>query len=153
MQRLGPHGARLPPLLEADQGQSQPRSESQTAEKVLSEKMWIQTALGIQINSISSSGEGDSWSRSYFSERYFDDVQEHASVKNIILAGALALLSIASAGAQPFATGRLPTASTTANVPTVQACEIQLRRTAELSKALAANYDAEHVREVCLDGQ
>ncbi len=115
--------------------------------------MWIQTALGIQINSISSSGEGDSWSRSYFSERYFDDVQEHASVKNIILAGALALLSIASAGAQPFATGRLPTASTTANVPTVQACEIQLRRTAELSKALAANYDAEHVREVCLDGQ
>ena len=75
-------------------------------------------------------------------------------MKNIVLAGALALLSIAPAGAQPFATDRLPAASTAAaTVATVQACETQLRRTAELSKALAANVNAERVREVCLDGQ
>jgi hypothetical protein len=73
-------------------------------------------------------------------------------MKNIALVAALALLSIAPAGAQPFATDRLPAASTE-NAPEVEACEIQARRLAESSKVIAANYNAEHVREVCLGGQ
>ena len=75
-------------------------------------------------------------------------------MKSIILAGALALLSIAPAGAGPFANDGLPAASAAvANVAAVDACETQLRRQAELSKVLAASYNAEHAREVCLDGQ
>jgi hypothetical protein len=75
-------------------------------------------------------------------------------MKNIALAGAFALLSIAPAGAQPSATDQLPAVSTAANnVAAVETCQTQLRRLDELSKVLAVNYNAEHVREVCLDRQ
>jgi len=72
-------------------------------------------------------------------------------MKKIILAGALVLFSIGSAGAQSLPTDRLPAASTvTTQVPAVEACEAQLWRLAELNKTLAANYNAEHVRDLCI---
>jgi hypothetical protein len=75
-------------------------------------------------------------------------------MKNTILAGALVLFTIGSAAAQSLATERLPAASTgAANVAAVETCEAQLRRLAELNKTLAANYNAEHVHDVCLEEQ
>ena len=72
-------------------------------------------------------------------------------MKNIILAGALVLFSIGSVGAQSLPTDRLPAASTAAaKVAAVGACEAQLWRLAELNKTLAANYNAEHVRDLCI---
>ena len=69
-------------------------------------------------------------------------------MKQIILASAVALFSIGSAGAQS-----LPSRSLPANVAAVATCEAQLQRMAELNKTLAANYNAEHVRDVCVAKQ
>ena len=69
-------------------------------------------------------------------------------MKQIILASAVALFSIGSAGAQSLPSRPLP-----ANVGAVATCEAQLQRLAELNKTLAANYNAEHVRDVCVAKQ
>jgi len=80
--------------------------------------------------------------------------EEHANMKHIILAGGLVLFSIGSAGAQLLATDRLPAAPmAAAKVASAEACEAQLWRLAELNKTLGANYNAEHVRDLCAGEQ
>jgi hypothetical protein len=75
-------------------------------------------------------------------------------MKHVILAGALVLFSIASAAAQTLPTNWLPAASTTtAKVAAAEACEAQLWRLAESNKTLAANYNADHVRDLCAGEQ
>ena len=69
-------------------------------------------------------------------------------MKQIILASAVALFSIGSAGAQSLPSRPLP-----ANVAAVATCEAQSQRLAELNKTRAANYNAEHVRDVCVGEQ
>ena len=69
-------------------------------------------------------------------------------MKPLILASAVALFSIGSAGAQS-----VPSRPLLANVAAVATCEAQLQRLAELNKTLAANYNAEHVRDVCVAKQ
>jgi hypothetical protein len=72
-------------------------------------------------------------------------------MKSIILAGAVALLSIGPVAAQSPTTDRLPAASTApANLAAAEACEGQMRRLAGLNKTFGANYNAEHDHEVCL---
>ena len=63
-------------------------------------------------------------------------------VKRIIVASALALFSIALAGAGGAATPRL--------FARVQACEAQMHRMAGLNKTLAANDNAERVHDECV---
>ena len=75
-------------------------------------------------------------------------------MKQIILAGALALFSIGSAGAQSLPPDRMPVVSTASvDVTAVAVCENQLQRLAGLNKTLAANYNAEHARDVCVTEQ
>jgi hypothetical protein len=72
-------------------------------------------------------------------------------MNNIILAGALVLFSIGSAEARSLPKDGLPAASTAAaKGAAVEACKAQLRRLAGLNKTLAANYNAEHVRNLCV---
>ena len=63
-------------------------------------------------------------------------------VKRIIVASALALFSIALAGAGGAATPSLSAR--------VQACEAQMHRMAGLNKTLAANYNAQRVHDECV---
>jgi hypothetical protein len=73
-------------------------------------------------------------------------------MKKIILASALALLSIGPAAAQAPAMYQSPAVSAeAANLPTVEACQAQMRRLAGLNKTFGANYNPEHVNELCLD--
>jgi hypothetical protein len=75
-------------------------------------------------------------------------------MKQIIIASALALFSIGSAGAQSLPPNRMLVASTApVDVAAVAVCETQLQRLAGLNKTLAANYNAEHVRDVCVTEQ
>jgi hypothetical protein len=75
-------------------------------------------------------------------------------MKNMIVAAALVLFSIGPAGAQSLSTDRLPAALTPAAKATaIESCEAQLWRLAELNKTLAANYNAEHVRALCVGEQ
>jgi hypothetical protein len=68
--------------------------------------------------------------------------------KPIVAAGALALLSIVPAAAQPSGPDQLPTTSVaSANITVVASCEAQMRRLAGISKVIGAN--AAHVDEVC----
>jgi hypothetical protein len=70
--------------------------------------------------------------------------------KRFTVASALALFSVAPAGAGSLTTSRQQTFSTTtANSAAVKACEAQMRRMAGLNKTLAANYNAEHVHDDC----
>jgi hypothetical protein len=75
-------------------------------------------------------------------------------MKRIILAAAVVLYSIGSAGAQLLPADRLPAAPTAAaKVASAETCEAQLWRLAELNKTLGANYNAEHVRDLCAGEQ
>ena len=75
-------------------------------------------------------------------------------MKQIIVASALALFSIGSAGAQSLPMDRTPAASMALpNVAAVETCEAQLQQLAQHSKTLATNYNAEHVRDVCFAEQ
>jgi hypothetical protein len=72
-------------------------------------------------------------------------------LKQIIVAGALAVFSIGPAGAQSFDTRQSPGISTTPGpVAAVQACVVQMHRMAGLDKGLAANYNAERVHNECM---
>jgi hypothetical protein len=71
--------------------------------------------------------------------------------KRIIVASALALFSIAPAGAQSSATRQSPAVSTTPGFfAAVIACEAQRHRMAGSIKTLAANYNAERVHDECV---
>jgi hypothetical protein len=75
-------------------------------------------------------------------------------MKKLMLVSAVVLASIGSAAAQSLSPDRLPTASAVAaNRAALETCEAQLQRLAGLNKTLAANYDVEHAREVCLAEQ
>jgi hypothetical protein len=79
-------------------------------------------------------------------------------LKRIIVASALALFSIGPAGPgraamllPPLPARQSPGVSTTPGFfGAVQACEAQMHRLAESNKTLAANYDAERVRDECV---
>jgi hypothetical protein len=72
-------------------------------------------------------------------------------MKTIILASAFALLAIGPAAAQSPAADQRPAVSAeAANLATVAACEGQMQRLAGLNKTFGANYNPEHVRELCL---
>ena len=71
--------------------------------------------------------------------------------KRIIVASALAVLSVGSAGAQSLETRQSPAVSSApGNFAAVQNCEAQMRRMAGLNKTLAANYNAERVQDECV---
>ena len=70
--------------------------------------------------------------------------------KRIIVGSALALFSIAPAGAQSFATRQSPAVSTPGFFAAVMACEAQMHRMAGSIKTLAANYNAERVHDECV---
>jgi hypothetical protein len=75
-------------------------------------------------------------------------IEEYAS---IILASALALLSIGPAAAQSPAMNQSPAVSAeAANLATVEACQAQMRRLAGLNKIFGDNYNPEHVHEFCV---
>ena len=72
-------------------------------------------------------------------------------IKRIIVASALAVLSVGSAGAQSLETRQSPAVfSGLGNSTAVQNCEMQMRRMAGLNKTLAANYNAERVQDECV---
>ena len=71
-------------------------------------------------------------------------------IKRIIVASALAVLSVGSAGAQSLETRQSPAVFSTAGNSAVQNCEMQMRRMAGLNKTLAANYNAERVQDECV---